>query len=56
MRSSPTLAVIVPAPKKNTLGHRGFQADKPAENFGIDTDPLTGWPIHDPRDDEEPPL
>lgn len=31
-------------------------ADKPLEEFFLTHDPLTGWPIPDPRDEEDAPL
>jgi hypothetical protein len=49
--SEPNLAPsrVLPSPKAE-------HDPKPVEEFFITHDPLTGWPIDDPRDDDNAPL
>ena len=44
------------APSRALPSPNACADNKPIEEFFITHDPLTGWPINDPRDDEEAPI
>ncbi len=53
-------AAFADNPHRSRARRRGWEAGwtsaRDASGFTLTHDPLTGWPISDPRDDEEPPL